>query len=193
MPRLAQKFIENPELDIHGLIAEWTSLERVFAKNVNFCKLFGGGPEKVSKMCGISLQKGKTIVNKYDREFPEAKVLMDMAQEQARRIGFVRTILGRRRRYDVNNDKERFYSALNAVLQGGMTGDLIKLKILHLYRERKRFGITMRATVHDELTGNIPDNGIFRELAEFMNEQELPLELPIVWESGTGKNWEEAH
>lgn len=193
MRRVAERFINDPKVDFHALVQEWTGLERDYAKNVNFCKLFGGGPEKIALMCGVSVEKGRAIVNKYDREFPEAKVLMDMAQRQAQTIGWVRTLLGRRRRYDVNNPNERFYSALNAVIQGGMTGDLIKLKILHLYKERKKFGLTMRATVHDEINGDIPDGGVFEPLSEFMNIQEYPLEVPIIWESRVGANWEEAH
>lgn len=200
MPRVAEKFRNDPywydakrRVDFHKLVQEWTGLPREESKTVNFCKLFGGGPKKIALMCGCSLEKGKQIVAKYDREFPEAKVLMDMAQRQAQTVGWVRTILGRRRRYNVNDSNERFYSALNAVIQGGMTGDLIKLKILHLYQERKRFDFTMQATIHDEILGSIPDQSVVGPLSEFMNIQEFQLEVPIIWETGVGANWEEAH
>lgn len=192
MPRLAQRFNEDPTVDFHSLIVEWTNLIRSQAKNVNFAKLYGGGPAKIAGMCGVSLVEGEKIVNKYDREFPEAKILMDMAQGQAMDHGFVRTLLLRRRRYDRDDPEEAFYSALNSVLQGG-AADLVKLKILRLYNERKRFGLTLRSQVHDEANGSIPEDNNAVSLNDFMNEQEMDLELPIMWKSGVGKNWEEAH
>lgn len=192
MPRLAEKYRLDPKTDFHALIVGWTGLPRDQTKNINFARLYGAMVDKLAVMCKCSVAKAKQIIAKYDREFPEASFLLAMAQNQARSVGFVRTLLGRRRRYDVNDEKERFYSALNSVLQGG-AADLVKKKILRLYRECKRFGFTLRSQIHDEANGSLKDTAMAGPLGDFMNEQEVQMELPIMWQSGVGTNWEEAH
>jgi DNA polymerase I-like protein with 3'-5' exonuclease and polymerase domains len=113
-----------------------------------------------------------------------------MTEKRARNTGLVKTTLGRRRRYDRNNPRERFYSAMNSVLQGS-AADVAKLKIKRLYAERKRFGLTLRSCVHDEANGTVPE--VVPELAKFMNEQEIDLNVPVLWKTGFGPNWEDAH
>jgi DNA polymerase I-like protein with 3'-5' exonuclease and polymerase domains len=100
-------------------------------------------------------------------------------------------MLGRRRRYDINDKHERFYSALNSILQG-TAAELMKLKIREMYRQRKRLGLTMRSTVHDEENSTKPKGVEGRlEIARFMDEQLIPMRVPILWETGFGPNWEE--
>lgn len=198
MPRLAEAYRENPKTDFHQKVQDWTGLIREFAKNVNFGKLFGAGPDKLQDTINkgkpkdqrVSLRRVYGIVDTYDREFPEANKLLRMAENRARMQGFVKTILGRRRRYDVNNSKERFYSALNSIMIGG-EADYIKKKLLREYRERKRFGITLRSTVHDEINKTGPSESK-QMIADFMNEQEIPMRVNILWETGVGPTWEDA-
>lgn len=201
--RLAAMYRDNPKIDFHDVVMRWTGQNRDHTKNINFRKLYGGGPakgmwmiNKQNKLDGrplMTLREAEEMDRKYDREFPEARNLLKMAENQAQTVGYVRTLLGRRGRFNVNSADERFYRALNIVLQGGATGDLVKLKILHLYQERRRLGIVMRDQVHDEINGDLPSDDELPALAAFMNEQEHPLEVPILWESGTGSNWEECH
>ncbi|HLZ10538.1 MAG TPA: DNA polymerase [Chloroflexota bacterium] len=192
MPRLAERYNEDPNVDFHNIVMAWTGLNRDFTKNVNYAKLFGGGPGKVAFMCHKTEDEARRIIKKYDREFPEAAAVIQKAERMARTRGYVRTILGRRMRYDVHGSdrSERFYSALAKLLQG-TEGDLIKLKIRRLYRERKRLGVTLRSTVHDEVNKTTP-NEAKETIASFMSEQEFPMEVPINWDTGIGGSWEDA-
>jgi DNA polymerase I-like protein with 3'-5' exonuclease and polymerase domains len=201
--RLAKCYRDNPKTDFHDLVMRWTGQNRDHTKNINFRKLYGGGPKKgmwminkQNKLDGrplISLRDAYAMDDKYDAQFPEANELLAMAQAQAENKGFVRTLLGRRGRFTKGDPQERYYRALNIVLQGGATGDLVKLKIRHLYQERKRLGIVMRDQCHDEINGDLPSAAELPTAAAFMNEQEYELKVPILWESGTGPNWEECH
>lgn len=190
--RVAEAYRSNPKTDFHGLAVTFTGLIREFAKNVNFCKLYGGRAKKIAYMCGVAESEGYRIEAKYDREFPEANRLLEAAEKQARRIGYVRTFLGRRRRYALNSAIERYYSAMNAVFQGG-AADLMKLKLLRLYNERKRIGLTLRSSVHDEANGDVPNAEALVEVQKVFDEPELDLLVPIRWEVKTGANWHEAH
>jgi len=199
--RIAEAYQRDPWTDFHNFVVEITGLIRDHAKNVNFCKLYGGGVDKITLMINtvnkmkkkplISIQEGEEIVDKYDAEFPEARRLIQLASDQAENTGFVRTFHGRRRRFVDSNS--RFYSALNAVFQG-TAGDILKLKLLETYNNRKRLQLTMRFPVHDEIDGSLPqDPDLLGKWDELLNEQTTPLHVPIMWESGTGRNWSEAH
>jgi len=189
--RLADAYNNDPTTDFHNLVMGWVNLIRDHTKNVNFCKLYGGGAHKVALMCKVSEARGEEIVEKYDREFPEARRLIKMASDQAERLGYVRTFIGRRRRYPPGGST-RFYSALNAVFQG-TAADIMKRKVREVHRERKTLDLTQRFTVHDEFDGSTPDPGMTPRYRELLNEQTTPLRVPITWEVGTGKNWQEAH
>jgi len=190
MTRLAKAYAADPWVDFHRLMVEWTGLIRDFAKNVTFCKTYGGGYKKVAWMCKVAEAEGKRINDQYDREFPEAKRLLKLAEDQALRIGYVRTFMGRRRRYTAEDT--RHYSALNAVLQGG-AADAMKIKLLETYRARKRLGLIIRNTIHDEFNGCLPDAEALKAWDQLLNEQTIELLAPIMWKTGVGKNWSEAH
>lgn len=200
--RLAKIYREDPKTDFHNVVMQWTGQIRDITKNINFRKLYGGGPAKGMMMINrenklnhkplITLDDAKDMDGKYDKEFPEAQQLLKVAESQARDYGFVRTLLGRRIYFDMDNPRERFYKALNMVLQGGATGDYVKLKIRHMHQERKSLNITMRSQVHDEINGDVESDEQKPIITEFMNEQEHPMQVPILWETGIGPNWEEA-
>lgn len=196
--RLAEAYAKDPKTDFHALVVEWTGLVRGFAKNVNFCKLYGGGIDKIVETINAGIREkekqlsradGEKIVRKYEAKFPEANKLLYFASSVAETRGYVRTFLGRRRRFAPG---DRFYSALNCVLQG-TAADAMKLKILEAYRSRKRIGLTMRATVHDELDGTSANPNVKADFDAVLNEQSLALRVPILWETGTGASWQEAH
>jgi DNA polymerase I-like protein with 3'-5' exonuclease and polymerase domains len=187
--RLARAYRDDPTLDFHNLIVQWTGLIRDQAKNVNFAKLYGGGPGKIATMCKLSLSDGYLLCDKYDHTFPEAKRLLDMTTKLAESRHYVRTVLGRRRRYRTG---DRFYSAMNSILQG-TAADIMKRKILELYRNRKRLGLTPRFTVHDEKDGDVESNEALPEIQKLLDTQTTALNVPIIWNAKTGANWQEAH
>jgi len=214
--RLARAYQENPSTDFHDMIVNWTGLSRPFAKNVNFCKLYGGGADKVATMCGVDVKKGQEIVDDYDREFPEAKLLIRKVAEKVRKVGFAKTILGRRSRFEImptewewknqmgvtrteeeilefklKEDKQRYYMGLNRVQQG-TAADIMKIKLLETYRQRKALDLTMRFPVHDEIDGDIASKEALHPFQELLNAQSIEMEVPILWEAGTGASWHEA-
>jgi len=189
--RLIKAYQNNPDTDFHQLVTTdvlHNIMSRTFAKNVNFCKVYGGGADKVAMMTGRSVAEAEEMVATYDKLFPEAKKILNKMTHLAEKRGFVKTFLGRRRRF-VSGD--RFYSALNCVLQG-TAADLMKLALLELYNERKTVQYVQRATVHDETDGDAMTDKSQKLVNELLAEQRLKLDVPITWSVGTGKNWKEA-
>jgi DNA polymerase I-like protein with 3'-5' exonuclease and polymerase domains len=190
MTRLAKEYNADPWVDFHKLMVSWTGLIRDHAKNVTFAKTYGGGVDKIAWMCKVSQRRGAEIVRQYENAFPEANRLINLASEQAERVGYVRTFLGRRRRYVGTG--ERYYSALNSVLQGG-AADLAKIKLLESYVSRRKHDLVMRYPVHDEANGDTPDAEQAQRWGELLNTQTSDLAVPIMWKVGTGQTWSEAH
>lgn len=187
--RLAEAYRNDPKLDFHELIVTWTGLIRDHAKTVNFAKLYGGGVDRIAFLCKVATARGQEIVNQYDAEFPEAKRLMNQTMTLAERRGYVRTTLGRRRRYSAG---DRFYSAMNSILQG-TAADIMKRKLLETYRMRKLFDLVLRFTVHDEKDGDVPGKEVLPAIQAQLNTQTTPLHVPILWDAKVGANWQEAH
>lgn len=189
--RLIQAYKTDANTDFHQLVTDvvlHNCMPRVLAKNVNFCKVYGGGARKVALMTGKSLEEAEEMVGTYDRLFPEAKRLLNRATRTAEQRGYVKTYIGRRRRYLPG---DRYYSALNSVLQG-TAADLMKMAIKVLYDERRTTGYMQRLTCHDETDGDSLNDKTLGLVNELINEQRLALRVPITWQSGEGANWKEA-
>jgi DNA polymerase-1 len=122
----------------------------------------------------------------YDRYFPAVRELLNYAGSLAKERGWIKTYLCRRRRF--TGGDERWHVALNAVIQG-TAADIMKLKLLEVYRERKALGLTLRFTVHDELDGDLESPDCVPKLQELLDSQVLPLRVPILWKVATGESW----
>jgi DNA polymerase-1 len=189
--RLIKAYQEDSNTDFHQLVTDVVlknCMSRTLAKNVNFMKVYGGGAMKLALMTGKSIEEATEMDNTYNRMFPEAKRLLNRATRTAETRGYVKTFIGRRRRYYPG---DRFYSALNSVLQG-TAADVLKYAILALYNERKTLDFKLRATVHDEVIGDVPDEKAAVRVKELLNEQRLSFRVPLTWQVATGKNWSDA-
>jgi DNA polymerase-1 len=105
--------------------------------------------------------------------------------------GYVRTVLGRRRRFTVGGDskdtRHGYHAAFNAAVQG-TAADMTKQAAVNIYK-RHRFIPLMQ--VHDELVYSIPD----RDMADVIkHEMEAAVELhvPVIADVHVGKNWASA-
>jgi DNA polymerase-1 len=209
--RLIREYNEDPTMDFHQLVANMLGQKRKDAKHSNFGKLYTMGVPKLARKLGLGcncgcapneqwsranhgkecpILKAFIVSREYDERFPEAQALSKDAMKVAKNRGYVRTVMGRRRRYPTG---ERLHSALNAIIQG-TAADTLKVKLLETYRNRKTLNIELRATVHDELDGDIHPDPIyskrFKELLEAPDSR-IPSRIPLLWDVETGKNWRE--
>jgi DNA polymerase I-like protein with 3'-5' exonuclease and polymerase domains len=152
------------------------------------------------------LKQAREVEEIYDRIIPEVRPLLKKAMHLAmpecntycnradenhrlyKHRGYVKTILGRRSRFPT---EYKIHKALNAIIQGS-AADIMKTKLVEVHERRKEFGFTMRMTIHDEVTGDVHDEHSAQKLNELLNVQSLPIDVPILWQTGIGKNWAEA-
>jgi DNA polymerase I-like protein with 3'-5' exonuclease and polymerase domains len=77
------------------------------------------------------------------------------------------------------------------VIQGG-AADVMKQKLVELHEARKSTGFLLRATIHDEVIGDAPDQESAALVHAILNRQTFPeVKIPLLWETGVGANWAE--
>jgi DNA polymerase-1 len=195
----------NEGLDIHTQTAitlfgeEEAHKKRNIAKTVNFGLLYGMGAKKLSDTLGISPKEAKEIIEKYFQAFPSVKGYFSGIVEQAREMGYVETLLHRRRYFDFASATPMLRAAyereaVNAVFQGSAS-DLIKLsmnKIDSLIRTRG-LDAKMLLQIHDELIFEVDESQADLLAVEFVEIMEsiMVLKIPLKTSMHIGNHWGE--
>ncbi|WP_028906465.1 DNA polymerase I [Xylanibacter ruminicola] len=183
-------------------IEEVTRDERTKSKRANFGIIYGITVFGLAERLDIPRDEAKMLIDGYFDTFPQVHNYMEKSKEVAREKGYVTTLFGRRRYLpDINshNATVRGFAernAINAPIQG-TAADIIKVAMIRIYNRFKAEGIRskMILQVHDELNFSVfPEEKEKVEsivLEEMQNA--LNLSVPLVADSGFGKNWLEAH
>lgn len=176
--------------------------QRTKAKRANFGIIYGITVFGLAERLEISRDEAKQLIDGYFETFPDVHAYMEKAKELAREHGYAETFFHRRRylpditshNATVRNFAER--NAINAPIQGS-AADIIKIAMVKIYERFRKEGIRSRMIlqVHDELNFSVvPEE---KEKVERIVLEEMqnayPLQVPLVADSGWGKNWLEAH
>jgi DNA polymerase-1 len=172
--------------------------KRNFAKSINFGLLYGMGSRKLSQELGISASEAKEIINNYFLAFPTVKGYLEQIQEDAKRQGYVETLLGRRRVFDYENANAMAKAAIlresvNTVFQGS-AADLIKLSMLEidLYLKDSQIDGAMLLQIHDELIFEIKEEiieTVAKKLVHIM-ENIYELDVKLKCSASIGDSWD---
>lgn len=208
-PGMMEAFQEG--LDIHRATAskvfgvpfdEVDSDMRAKAKMVNFGIIYGISAFGLAQRLGIRRGEAAEIIESYFEKYPKVKEYMDGSIEEARSVGYAKTILGRRRYLpDINSANNTLKSfaernAINTPVQGS-AADLIKLAMIEIHREMKARDMRSRMLlqVHDELVfeAALEELEDLKALIKDKMENAYPFKVPMVVEAGIGDNWLEAH
>ena len=183
-------------------IEEVTRDERTKSKRANFGIIYGITVFGLAERLDISRDEAKRLIDGYFETFPAVHDYMEQAKEQARQVGYVKTLFGRRRylpdirsaNATVRGFAER--NAINAPIQG-TAADIIKVAMIHIFQRFKAEHIRskMILQVHDELNFSVfPDE---KERVEQIVLEEMQnafqMKVPLIADSGWGENWLEAH
>lgn len=184
--------------------ADVTKEMRYKAKSVNFGIIYGQGAFGLADNLGISRTEAKEIIDNYKKEFPGITRYMTEQVETAKHLGYVTTLLGRKRwlrdihsaNFTVRGFAER--NAINSPIQGS-AADMIKLAMIRIHKAIREAGLAskMILQVHDELVFDVKESEleIIKPLilTNMQEALELPNGVPVVAELGVGQNWLEAH
>ncbi|WP_330745456.1 DNA polymerase I [Chryseobacterium sp. CP-77] len=183
-------------------LAEVSKTQRSQAKTVNFGIIYGQGAFALAEQTGLSRTEAKQMIEAYFETYPKLKEYMAEQVSKARQVGYVETILGRKRHLkDINSNNfvvrghaER--NAVNAPVQGS-AADIVKIAMIKIARELEEQQLTtkMLLQVHDELVFESPIDEIdaASKLIKTEMESALKTQVPLLVEIGVGDNWLEAH
>lgn len=214
-----RKYFESVKTDFHDLVAQMTGLARKRAKGINFGKAYGMGVGTAAESIGCSEREAREFIAQYDRELPFVGELLDAVGTEAQNRGWIRTILGRRARFELWESKDwsdkspamtyekalekwgvykirraKTHAALNRLIQGG-AADLFKMALVKILRA----GITTVLgaplnLVHDEICWSRPRTKAgaeaINEMAHIMRTA-IPLTVPVLVDVERGPNWGE--
>jgi len=174
---------------------------RARAKVVNFGVMYGMGARSLSQQMGIGLEEAQEFIAHYFRVYARVREYLDGTVEEARRRGYVQTLLGRRRYLpglDSAHGAERAFAeraAINAPIQGS-AADLMKLAMIRVHHALPaRSGARLLLQVHDELLLECAekDRDMVSERVKREMEECHTLRVPLVVSVGVGASWFDVH
>lgn len=188
-------------MEVYGVdLDEVTPLMRRNAKAVNFGIVYGISDYGLSQNLGITRKEAGQFIETYLNSFKEVKTFMHDVVQDAKRDGYVTTLLHRRRYLpDINsrNFNARSFAertAMNSPIQGS-AADIIKLAMVKFAKSEaaKDFDVELLLQIHDELIFDIPEDQVeaFIPIITEIMEDALDIGVPLKVDAGYGKDWYE--
>ena len=205
------KAYKEDDADFHQVVADMANIPRTQAKTINLGIFYGMGQAKLAKQLGITVEEAKAILAEYNSKVPFVKQLANRVQKQASETGAVKTIGGRKCRFNLYEPKSyglflaltekeyimehgslssarraMTYKALNRLIQGS-AADQVKIAMINCYKA----GHIPMLQIHDELCFNIESESDEKNIINVM-ENSVELEVPNKVDVSIGDNWGEA-
>lgn len=90
----------DPKADYHQMIADMAQISRKKAKTTNLGMAYGMGQKKLAASLELSAGEAEEFFNNYHKRVPFVRGLTQQASNLAADRGFIRTLLGRRCRFN---------------------------------------------------------------------------------------------
>ncbi|MBW4583738.1 DNA polymerase I [Aetokthonos hydrillicola Thurmond2011] len=221
-PVLVEAYQKNE--DIHTVTArlifereDVTPEERRLAKTINFGVIYGMGSLRFARSTGVDKANANEFIKRFNQRYPKVFEYLENVKKQAIALGYVETILGRRRycNFTTNTlrslkdkkiedidlstlknlgpqDSGLLRSAANAPIQGS-SADIIKIAMIKLHQILQNYQAHLLLQVHDELVFEVPPQE-WEELQpqiKSVMENAVTLTVPLVVDVNVGENWME--
>jgi DNA polymerase-1 len=215
-PALIEAFMQGEDIhaavaaQIHGVRPDQVTREqRSGAKMVNFGIVYGITAFGLARRLKIGERDAAAIITGYKKRFAGITTFLEECIDQARRYGYVETMLKRRRPIpgiDARNPSERSLAervAINSVVQGS-AADLIKIAMIDLHGRLSPYaahwrggrppeipGVQMLLQIHDELVfeADVSIAPQARQLIVDRMERAMTLTVPLKVDSSISTNW----
>ena len=198
---------KEKDADFHQIVADMANIPRKQAKMINLGLSYGMGKQKLIKELGLDDSEAENLFAQYHSKVPFIRGLQDQCARVAIDRGYIRTIAGRRCRFDqwehrfedsiplpLKEAQEKYgdnlkrsytYKALNRLIQGS-AADMTKLAMLGLWEE----GIVPHLQVHDEVDISVENTDQAQKVTRIM-ENCIELAVPLVVNVELGRSWGE--
>ncbi|KAK4536371.1 hypothetical protein CDCA_CDCA08G2396 [Cyanidium caldarium] len=169
------------------LLKEVFSTERRRAKTVNFSIAYGKTPAGLARDWGTTLREARATVGAWYRDRPEVREWQQRAVQFARKHGYVKTLLGRRRPlpdiYASSSTavKHAERAAINTPLQGS-AADVVMKAMLRIRADARlaQLGWRMILQVHDEIILEGPADSVLEVEERVTQLMKHPFQQPLL-------------
>ena len=211
--QVQDEFNKNDKTDFHQMVATMASIPRKQAKTINLGLFYGMGNKKLASELGLDSDQAYELFNRYHDKVPFVKELSRQVSNVASSRGYIKTLLGRKRRFNMWEPKdswgEKAYSlseahyhypkqelkraythtALNALIQGS-SADITKAAMIKIYEAGLLDEIDLKLTVHDELDFSVPQDKqkCFEDSLQIMKTC-VDLKVPLTVDVEKGDSW----
>ena len=198
---------QNDEADFHQIVADMAGISRTNAKTINLGLFYGMGKAKLARELGISKDAAENLLSKYHNKVPFVKRLAESVMNSASKFGFIRTVKGRKCRFDMwepatfgmnkamkyeeakavygNNIRRAYtYKALNRLIQGS-AADQTKQAMINCYKK----GFQPILQIHDELCFSINEENDIIGIKKEMENAIEGLKVPFKTDVALGSSW----
>jgi DNA polymerase I-like protein with 3'-5' exonuclease and polymerase domains len=208
-----EHFNKKQDTDFHQMVADMANIPRKQAKTINLGLFYGMGNKKLASELGLDIDSAYELFNKYHSKVPFVKELSKQVSHVASTRGYIKTLLGRKRRFDLWEPKDSWgekaynrveaginypkqelkraytHTALNALIQGS-SADITKAAMLKIYESDLLNDIDLKLTVHDELDFSVPKNKqkCLSEAIHLM-QNAVDLSVPLKIDIEKGDSW----
>jgi len=209
-PKLIQAF--KNQRDIHAetaldLFGTLDDEKRFYAKTINFSIAYGAGPNKIRQVLAsaghdvFNIEEIEGILSQHRKKYPGFYKWRDEVVKSCREKGYVRTLIGRKRRLPMINSDDSYKrsraerQAVNTIIQGS-AADIMKLAMINIFNNEifQKFGGKILSQIHDELVVIVKEDFVMEIMQlienEMVNVKELSVPLEV--EIGYGDNWGQA-
>ncbi|WP_112311091.1 DNA polymerase I [Pseudogemmobacter bohemicus] len=210
IPALKQAFKDG--LDIHAMTASemfgvpvegMDPMIRRQAKAINFGVIYGISGFGLARNLRIPRAEAQGFIDRYFERFPGIRAYMDDTIAFAKQHECVKTLFGRRINTPQINAKGpgagfAKRAAINAPIQG-TAADVIRRAMIRMPAAIQGIDAKMLLQVHDELLFEVAEDQadrliqVAKEVMENASDPAVRLDVRLVVEAGTGRNWAEAH
>jgi DNA polymerase I-like protein with 3'-5' exonuclease and polymerase domains len=190
------RFAAQPGYNLFRGIAQARGLDYQAVKNAMYAKSYGGGAKKVAATVGIPEDQVKWFLSEVYSAAPFLRQLQYRVSDAANDRGYVRTLLGRRLRFErldppvVNPwgklmKHDRTHKGPSYLMQGS-AADQTKLALAECHEA----SIPVQLQVHDSLVLSVESADDIGKVADIMRDC-VALEVPVHVETKTGPSWGE--
>jgi DNA polymerase I-like protein with 3'-5' exonuclease and polymerase domains len=196
--------------DFHQVTAEMAQISRKEAKTIGLGLMYGMGIGKLADSLDISPDQARALKKKYNDNVQFLNNIIVRATRYTEQNGYINTLLGRRCRFDLWENKDFHdkrmmnyenakktwqwnemkragtYRALNRLIQGS-AADQTKQAMVNLWKD---VGVIPMIQIHDELNVSVANETQVKEIKEIM-ESAVELHVPVKCDAEIGDNWGE--
>lgn len=174
--------------------------QRSFAKRVNFGLIYGMGAYRLARDSDLTLAEARKFIDTYFKRLPDVERYLNETKHQAKELGFVETLFGRRRYFPIFKDPKanaqtvegELRAAINHPIQG-TAADIMKRAMIELDTalQTDGRGANLLLQVHDELVLEVPNQHLADIQAMVLNIMEgaYPLKVRLKANAESGRNW----